>query len=177
MPEDAVLKNCLQMLRVRGYAIESARESGRDSISLVVPYVDAKEQRGSVLFIDTERLNVGTVRECLGEAVDERATTAVIVHPGNPTASGKRPSGCSRAQRSSDRRLLPAAFFRNCILDHELVPVHERYPKPETVRRRYGSGLPVLLATDPVSQYHDFRAGEIVRVTRVNGSVAFRIVR
>ena len=62
---------------------------------------------------------------------------------------------------------------------HILVPEHHRL-KPKAARKfldKYGVLWPILLTTDVIARFYGYGVGDVIRVTRRDGSVVFRIVR
>lgn len=75
--------------------------------------------------------------------------------------------------------LIEKNFLHRALLSHTLVPQH-RLATPNEIcalGKATCSKLPVILQTDPVVRYHDWRQQSIIRVDRHDGSVAFRIVK
>ena len=58
------------------------------------------------------------------------------------------------------------------VLKHDLVPTHEKVSIPLKGTEHY----PVLCKNDPVARFLDFRPGDIIRITRKDGSISFRRV-
>lgn len=65
------------------------------------------------------------------------------------------------------------------ITKHSLVPAHIKMSKEDQKKFRelYGVNIPVLLRTDAVAKFYNFKKGEIVKIIRRNGYVSYRIVR
>jgi DNA-directed RNA polymerase subunit H (RpoH/RPB5) len=77
--------------------------------------------------------------------------------------------------------LFPLTMFVFVLVDHFLVPKHRRINITEMealgIRQFDHDKLPVLLETDPICRYHDFRQGDFVRIDRKDGSWCIRQVR
>lgn len=60
-----------------------------------------------------------------------------------------------------------------------LVPLHERLEdeQADIYREKYGSNLPVIKTTDKIARFYNFNLGDIIKITRNNGYIAFRIVQ
>jgi DNA-directed RNA polymerase I, II, and III subunit RPABC1 len=68
------------------------------------------------------------------------------------------------------------------ITKHYLVPLHELLYKKKTkecdeFKKKYSDKFPVLLKTDPVARFYFYDKGDIIRITRKDGYVTYRIVR
>ena len=64
------------------------------------------------------------------------------------------------------------------ITKHRLVPIHVSLPlkESEEFKTTYGTQIPKILTTDPISKFYAFKQGEIIKITRKNGVIAYRIV-
>jgi DNA-directed RNA polymerase I, II, and III subunit RPABC1 len=64
------------------------------------------------------------------------------------------------------------------ITKHRLVPKHEALSKAESLAfiEKFGVKIPVLLRLDPVARFYNFQRGEIIKITRSDKFISFRIV-
>src|SRR3990167_3829331 len=64
------------------------------------------------------------------------------------------------------------------ITHHRLVPKHEKLSIEESAffKKQYGLKHPVLLKSDPIARYYGYERNDVIKITRKNGYVAFRIV-
>lgn len=65
------------------------------------------------------------------------------------------------------------------ITEHILVPKHKALNKRECkdFKSTYGTKFPVLLRSDPICRFYNFKKGSVIKVTRSNGIVGYRIVK
>ena len=68
------------------------------------------------------------------------------------------------------------------ITKHYLVPKHELIYKKGTAeysnfKDKYTDKFPIILKSDPISRFYAYEKGDIIKVTRKNGYVMYRIVR
>ncbi len=68
------------------------------------------------------------------------------------------------------------------ITKHFLVPKHELVYKKkskecEEFKKKYSDKFPVILKNDPVSRFYGYNKGDIIKITRKNGYVMYRIVK
>jgi DNA-directed RNA polymerase subunit H (RpoH/RPB5) len=49
--------------------------------------------------------------------------------------------------------------------------------KTADMRKKFGTSLPSLLRTDPIVRYYHFQKGDVIRVTRRNGTQIYRLVK
>lgn len=62
------------------------------------------------------------------------------------------------------------------IIDNVLVPKHYLETEVDDRLKKIKDKLPVLLRTDPIVRYYNFRHGDFIRVVRHDGSIAYRLV-
>jgi DNA-directed RNA polymerase I, II, and III subunit RPABC1 len=68
------------------------------------------------------------------------------------------------------------------ITKHYLVPKHELLFKKkskecEQFKKKYSDKFPIILKSDPVSRFYGYEKGDIIKITRNNGYITYRIVR
>ena len=65
-------------------------------------------------------------------------------------------------------------------------PTHHRFYCPHTLLTKEDitkeiktelASLPILLKTDVISRYFSFKKGDVVRIQRLNNSIAYRLVK
>lgn len=62
---------------------------------------------------------------------------------------------------------------------HILVPLHQKLNQSDAkeFKEKFGKAIPVILRSDPITRFYNFAKGDIIRVTRRNGIIAYRIVK
>lgn len=64
------------------------------------------------------------------------------------------------------------------ITTHRLVPKHTIATQAEREELKiYQNKLPVLLYTDVIRRYYDYKRGDIIRITRKDNSMIYRVVK
>ena len=60
---------------------------------------------------------------------------------------------------------------------HRLVPKHEKLSREDAqiILKKYIK-IPEILISDPISKYHGFEQGDVIKITRFDGSLYYRIV-
>jgi len=159
-----------EMFETRGYtdaAIETDFEYFRCCM------FDGKD-RVYVFDDPSEKLSVGTVKECVSFMNNEGSLHAIIIY-------GSAFTPIVRKIVDTDISIRIELFSRSelgyNITKHVLVPTHARATTEERAQiEQYADKIPRLLATDAVARFHGFTPGEIIRVNRPNGTVVFRTV-
>ena len=149
------MTTCEEMLRDRGYAVETLAESDDDkpvmrgSAHATLPDVD-------VYFHAEERVGVKFARAAL-----EASPSCIIVSVEGPTPFTRKECSDSRVEFFCARELVYN------VTKHSLVPAHERLAEPPDGTTR--DTLPKMLDGDPIVRYYGWPVGTVVRVWRCFG--------
>lgn len=125
-----------------------------------------------------EKLNNDEIHSYISLLQEEKVKHAILVYEGTPTPAVKAVIA-NLPELDINIELFHADDLQFNITKHELVPKHEKLPVQEAkeFKARYGTNIPTLLRTDAVVRFYDFHKGEIIKVTRKNGAISYRIVR
>ena len=126
------------------------------------------------------RLNISSVKSCAATFAANNIDIGIIVHIAEPTSAAKKTVAHLDSTGKIRVALFSRDYFRFNLMDHRLVRPHVRVKKEESLnmKKTYGvDKLPVLLTSDPVSRYFNFRPGEIIAITRKGGYISYRIVK
>jgi len=65
------------------------------------------------------------------------------------------------------------------ITKHRLVPPHIKLTDEEgkQFKKKYGLKHPVILTSDPVARFYNFKRGDIIKIVRPGGYITYRIVK
>jgi len=153
-------------------------------------YKDIQHEEKLILALDGDRkvmaiiidgrLNISSVKSCIGTFADNDIDVGIIVHEGDPTSSAKKTINHLDTTGKIRVALFSQSYFLFNLLDHRLVRPHIRVKKEESnlIKKKFGADkLPVILTSDPVVRYFNFRPGEIIAITRKGGFVSYRIVK
>jgi DNA-directed RNA polymerase subunit H (RpoH/RPB5) len=172
---DIVITNCIKMLKARKYT--NMEHSEEDNI---ITANDSSGKNVMVIILNEDRLNISSVKECIVTFATHDINIGILLYSGDPTSSAKKTlanlEGSARVRIS----IFPISNFRYCLTDHKLVFPHHRVKKDlsNQLKKKYGADkLPIILSSDPVAKYFNFRTGEIISITRRDGTVSFRIVK
>lgn len=124
------------------------------------------------------KLNVAEIQNKISDLQDRGINHGIIIYSGTPTPTVK-----NVVSRTSALGIIIELFHNDDlqfnITKHRLVPQHIQLSKEEATefKAMYGVSIPILLRSDPVCRFYDFAKGDIVKVVRKDGFVAYRIVR
>ena len=174
---DTIIENCKKMLLARKYT-NIERDETEDEIFLIAK--DTSKRKVMVKFLSGIRLNISTVKRCIADFASAEITHGIILHEGEPTASAKKTLSNLDSSGKVKVSLFPMDNFKFCLIEHRLVKIHQKVKKDEAIKikEKYGGDrLPVILSSDPIARYYNFRSGDIISVVRKGGSIVYRIVK
>ncbi len=174
-----VWKTLTEMLTQRGFTFEEKGEPleiNGDKEYIVVHHhkTDDKIMVFPKIF---ERLNVDQIN-FISVLQREKVNHAIIVYEGTITPLVKNVLA-NALLINLEIEAFKSEDLQYNITKHELVPLHEKASKQEVVqiaKKLPLNKLPYLLRTDPVCRFYNFQKGNVIRVTRRSGFVAYRIV-
>ena len=165
--DERVKITCIEMLEQRGYSIEE------DTKEKIIGVKD--DDRIYIILKSSPKLNIEKITEYIMILRECGISHAIIMYKDDITPIAKK--------MITDLTDLHIEIFCESelyynITKHYLVPKHEPLSREDstTLKSRYGSKFPIILQSDPVSKFYNFKRGNIVRITRNNNYVTYRIV-
>ena len=165
-PEERALGTLKEMLIDRGYTI---RESGGDHYCMDIG-------RRIICFLCVEdKLNIGELKDKFYVMNKEKVRRCIIVYRESVTPSVLK---AIETIQEFYVELFSINELQFNITTHRLVPRHMvATPQEKKELVRYHGKLPLLLYADAIRRYYDFKRGEIIRITRKDGSILYRVVK
>ena len=157
-----------EMMNDRGY-------TEWEEIDPIVSICLKENDRIMIYTSKTEKFNIEGVKYAVFQLQQHRLRHAIIIYQNIITSSAKK-----AMEHLQDYAL---EMFEKKELQfnptrHRLFCPHTRVDKNSNeVPKDQISNLPVLLRTDVVAKYFYFHRGEIIRIQRHNGSLAYRVVK
>lgn len=125
----------------------------------------------------TEKFNIESVKSLVLNLQQLKVRHAIVIYQNIITSSAKK---AIDNLHDFTIELFEKKEVQYNVTKHRLYCKHEKIQKSD-IDKEIPSGqiqcLPILLRNDPVSRYFHFSRGDIVRITRKNGSIAYRIVK
>ena len=155
-------------------------------------YTEIKEEENRIMAIDNQgkivcvfmeilvKLNVAEIKRKIVIMEEEKIPHTIIIHNqlDIPTSNVK---GIIEQLPNLNMEIeaFPDSDLLINITKHVYVPKHEVLSVEEgrNFRAKYGTDIQVLLKTDPISRFYNYRKGDIIEITRKNGCIAYRIVK
>jgi len=126
------------------------------------------------------KLNVAEINSHMQELGKMNVMHGILIHEEKPTPPVKQVVA-NAISINICIELFSANDLQFNITKHRLVPQHVKMSSEECriLKKKYGSNLPILIRSDPISRFYNFQKGDIVKIVRADGdlSVPFRIVK
>ena len=157
-----------EMMKDRGYMVW-------EDVDPVVSICSRHNEKVMIYTSKTEKFNIEGVKYAVYQLQQHRLKHAIIIYQNIITSSAKK-----AIEHLQDYVL---EMFEKKELQfnptrHRLFCPHIRVDKnSDEVPKDQIVNLPVLLRTDVVAKYFHFHRGEIIRIQRHNGSIAYRVVK
>jgi DNA-directed RNA polymerase I, II, and III subunit RPABC1 len=128
-----------------------------------------------VFFCKNDKFNIADFKRYISLTDDLKLSHCIIIYKDQITPSVNKQID----NFDCEIELFSKNELQYNITKHRFVPKHELVVGDESssIRRKFGNNLPILLKTDPVSRFFNYRKGDIIKITRDNDIVAFRIVK
>jgi DNA-directed RNA polymerase I, II, and III subunit RPABC1 len=167
---------CKEMITQRGYTIVDQDE---ERILAIKP-----DNKQMCVFVSPSsyKFNVETIQEYISMMKKMDLTHSIIVSKDNATPIAKK---IIEESPNFNIELFNVDELQYNITTHYLVPKHELAFKKGTkellqFKKKYNNmtdNLPVILKSDPVARFYAFQKGDIIKITRPNGMITYRIVK
>jgi len=119
-----------------------------------------------------DKLNIQGIKDKMTVMNRENANQAIIIYREGVTPSVKK----SFETSNYVFELFNIKELQINITQHRLVPKHEKVPMEESFQK-IKDKIPNILSTDAISRYYNFQRGDIIKITRKDGSIIYRLVK
>jgi DNA-directed RNA polymerase I, II, and III subunit RPABC1 len=164
---------CIEMIEQRGYKIV-------DSDNERILAVKADNSQMCVFVVPSHKFNVETIQEYISMMKKMNLSHCIIVIKDNATPIAKK---IIDESPDLDIELFYVDELQYNITKHYLVPKHELAYKKGTAdytafkKKFMADNFPVILKSDVVARFYAFQKGDIIKITRPNGLITYRIVK
>lgn len=163
---------CIEMIIQRNYEIID-----KDDERIL-----AKKPDGNLMCIfltNSSKFNVDSIQEYILMMRKMNLWHSIIVYKDNVTPVAKKIISDTKDFKIE---LFQEEELQYNITKHYLVPSHSIYGKKDSkesieFKKKYSDNFPVILKSDPVSRFYAYEKGDVIKITRSNGYVTFRIVK
>jgi DNA-directed RNA polymerase I, II, and III subunit RPABC1 len=163
---------CIEMILQRNYEIID-----KDDERIL-----SKKPDGSLMCIfltNSSKFNVDSIQEYILMMRKMNLWHSIIVYKDNVTPVAKKIISDTKDFKIE---LFQEEELQYNITKHYLVPNHTIYAKKDSkegieFKKKYSENFPIILKSDPVARFYAYEKGDIIKITRSNGYVTFRIVK
>lgn len=132
-------------------------------------------ERIVIFALNIDKVGVTKIQECVSLCMSLEIYRCIIIYNNSMSSMAKniiKNGGMVDIEIFSDDEL------QINITKHDLVPLHEKLSSQECFdfKNKYGTKIPKITTSDPISRFYNFKEGDIIKITRKNGYVAYRIV-
>ena len=173
-----VLQTIDEMLNDRKYYLSKTNQENKELIyskDKDNKDKDNKDNENIIIFFPQEKkVNIDIVKEKIYRMKNCDIKKCIIVYKETITSSAKK----TLELLSSDIELFIEEELKYNITKHYLVPKHIRLPEKEKkqLKEKFGKKMPVLLKSDPISRYYNYKKGDTIKILRDNDIVCYRVV-
>jgi DNA-directed RNA polymerase I, II, and III subunit RPABC1 len=162
-------KVCIEMLNQREYEILEQQED----------FIRAKKPDGDFMCVfvtDISKFNNVHAQKYIGIMNDIEIEHSIIVYKNNVTSAVKNIKHNFQGMRIE---LFSQEELQYNITTHKYQPKFEilNAKDSERFKKIYDTKFPIMLKTDPIARFYGYQKGDVVKVTRKNGYVMYRIVQ
>jgi len=164
-----ITNTCKEMITQRGYVIESETDD-------YIICVSHEGEKIYIILISTPKFNIEKLTEYIILMNQVNISHSIIIYGDTITPMTKK---TIQTTTELEIELFSESELLFNITKHILVPIHEKLSAYENkiFKKRFGVKFPVILTTDPISRFFNFKKNDIIRVTRKNNYVSYLIVR
>lgn len=159
---------CKEMIIQRGYRITS--EDNTHIIGV---------RNGEQIYIilnNTPKFNIDKLTEYMNIIKIVGINHGIIIYRDNATPVAKK---MIQNNTNIQLELFKEEELLYNITKHILVPIHEYLSDSDTIefKKKFGTKIPVILSTDVIARFYNFKKGSIIRIIRKDDYVVYRIVK
>ena len=130
-----------------------------------------------IVFFVEGKLNIEIIREFVDLLKENEIANGIIICTDDITPRGKITIDMINNIGEIKLEVFNVLDFVCNKTKHRLVPKHEKLSRDqaEGIVHKY-SKIPEMLITDPISRYYGYSKGDVIKITRSDGGVSYRLV-
>jgi len=162
-------ETCLEMLKQRDYDIT---DDDNERIIAIKP--DGNEM--VVFFSDAPKFNVKNIQTYITSMDDMCIFHTIIIYKDGVTSFTRK---AIEQSLEMTFELFSVDDLQYNITKHRLQPIFERLEDKEAIKFKseYGNRFSIMRGDDPIANFYGYQKGDVIKVTRKNGYVNYRLVK
>lgn len=173
---DRAIEVCSEMMNDRGYVLKS--QENEDIIKLL--YEKSEENSVLVFLLFKDKLNIAFARTFLEIARKRNISHLIIIYNDEfKNSITSKTKDCLENLNNTSVEFFSISSLQYNITKHVLVPKHILATKEEVqeIQCKYvKKDLPIILKTDPICKYYNFKPSSIIKIIRKK-DINFRVVK
>ncbi len=169
MSRERAHTTCLEMLQQRGYSIIDDEDT---HITALKP----DGQQMAVFFHDAPKFDTQGMKETISLMNEMEVNHALVVYKDDVTSATR-----STLVQSEERcfELFAEEDLQYNITKHRLQPVFERIEEKEAdaFKQKFGMKFGTLRLDRPIARFYNYQRGDVIRISRPDGYINYRIVK
>ena len=173
---ETALQTCLTMIKDRGYTLVDDRLIFEtDDNNIVLAHTEFEDLVGIFQFTEPKFtiVCVHYLIQCIKNMSLDRA---IVIYSDSITPVAK---STLLSYTEHVIELFTVSELQYNVTKHFFVPIHIKLSKDESkdFKTKYGTKFATLMKSCPVARYYYCKVGDVVKIIRKNGQIAYRIVR
>jgi DNA-directed RNA polymerase subunit H (RpoH/RPB5) len=166
---------CIEMFEQRGY---SNLEIDEDKLT-----ADKRDGKKICAFLSPiPKFNTEVAQQYINWMNELGINHTIIVYKETITSSAQKiidslPSLSLTGDMDINIELFCEDDLQYNITKHYLQPKFEFVEDSKEFKKVYGNKFPIILSDDPIVKFFNYKSGDVIKITRKNGHVAYRIVK
>lgn len=155
---------CTEMFKARDYEIVYYNEN-------TIQALTKDDQKVHLHILPCEKLNTQTMRFYYSEFLQNNVKRGILVYSHMVTPSVKK---IIESIDNVSIELFSKNELSFNVTKHVLVPLHQRVEKNPTVDY---TKYPIIRRSDPVARFYNFKHNDLIKITRSDHTIYYRITR
>lgn len=164
----SVLQTCIEMFEARKYKNINVYDDNNEV------YIEADKSDSSKIrcyILINVKLNKNLLKYYYGYFITNHIKHVIFVYSDIMTSSVSKLLEHINTIRIECFKMDDLYFN---ILKHELVPLHRKVDSSSHVQK---GQYPVIKKTDAICKFYGFSSGDVIEITRKNGTIFYRVVK
>jgi DNA-directed RNA polymerase subunit H (RpoH/RPB5) len=162
---------CKEMLEQRGYTITKEEK-------MLLEGENKKDVSDKIIVFASSNLkfNVKNIQNYINAMHERKIMHSIIIYVEGVTSFTKK---AIKQSNDMEFEIFAQDDLQYNITKHKLQSQFRKLSlkESEDFKKKFGIKIPVLKLDDPISRFYNYKKGDIIEVTRKNGSICHRMIK
>lgn len=166
---------CCELLKSRGY---TSIDINKEDKYILASKENIDSGGDMIVFLNFfDKFNTEALSHCTMNMVEKNISNGIAIYVSNVTSKANNDLGIVKPEINIQLFCYKELLVNPLV--HSLQSKFEKLDKDEvsSFKSKHGTSFPIIKKTDIVSRFLGFSKGDIIKVTRPNGIVVYRIVK